>query len=730
MLKNVLLKQFTKRGSSSLMSKKKSTKKPTSLNHKILEVFRQYSTQSLNYLRVSKQLGIKQTSKRRIIEKMLYELAGKGKLIDEGYGKFRLDPALIQQEVHVGTVDMTTSGSAYIKVEGLLNDIFVEESDLGVALHQDTVEIALLKVKRSGKLVGKVLKVIKRYRHDFVGVLEVSLKYAFLIPDNKRMQVDIFIPLNKLKGARDGEKVIAHLLDWPEDADNPFGEVTQVLGKVGENETEIHAILAEYGLPSEFPKEVLNEAKQLDTKIKKTELKKRRDMREVTTLTIDPVDAKDFDDAISIQKLENGNWEVGVHIADVTHYVTPGSLVDQEAYDRSTSVYLVDRVVPMLPEVLSNFACSLRPNEEKYCFSAIFEMNEEGRVFKEWFGSTVIKSNHRFSYDEVQKIIEKEEGEFSNEIIPLNKIAKSLRTERFRKGAINFHSLEVKFELDEKSNPVGVFIKEQKDAHHLIEELMLLANRRVATFISKKSKNLPFVYRIHDNPDVEKLEIFGNFIKKFGYRIDTTSPKGITNSINRLMSAIEGKAEEDLISQLAIRTMAKAEYSTENIGHYGLSFPYYTHFTSPIRRYPDIMVHRLLKHYLNDGSAVNQAELEEKCKHASEMEKLAIDADRASIKYMQVKYMEDKVGEVFQGVISGVSEFGLFIELKESKCEGLIRLRSLTDDYYYFNADNFAIEGKRQGKIYRIGDKLTVRVRKADLNKRQLDFELVSDIDI
>ncbi len=714
------------------MSKKKKPKKTqgNSLNHRILEVFRKDPTQSFNYKQVSKRLDVKQTSKRKLIGKILYELFDKGHLIEEKPGRFKLEPSAANLQTMVGKVDMTQSGIAYIEVEGLPDDIYISEQNIGTALHGDLVEVSLAKVKRNGKPIGKIEKVVERAMTDFVGTIEKSSKYAFLVPDSKRMPVDIFIPLSKLNGAENGEKAIARMTDWPSDADSPFGEIIQVLGKPGENETEMHAILAEYGLPAKFPKEIVEEAEKIDTAIKASEIKKRRDMRNVTTFTIDPLDAKDFDDALSVRKLKNGNWEIGVHIADVSHYLKEGSTLDQEAFDRATSVYLVDRVVPMLPEVLSNFACSLRPDEEKYCFSAIFEIDENTKLINEWFGRTVIKSDKRFAYEDAQKIIESGEGDFAEEILTLDGLAKQMRKDRFKKGAIDFHTLEVKFELDEKGEPLGVFIKEQKDANKLIEEFMLLANKRVATFIGSKQKRLPFVYRIHANPDPEKLQTFSEFIKKFGYRIDTTSPKGITSTINRLMNDITGKAEEQLISQLAIRTMAKAEYSTENIGHYGLGFHYYSHFTSPIRRYPDVMVHRLLQHYLDGGNAVNQEELEEKCKHSSEREKLATDAERASIKFMQVKFMQGKEGEIFAGVVSGVSDFGLFVELEESKCEGLIRLKSLTDDYYTFNPDNFALEGKRTGKVYRIGDELTVKVLKADLAKKQLDFELMSDINV
>ncbi len=699
--------------------------KQNSLQQNILEVFQSNPTQAFNYKQISKRLRIQKVSQKKIVENILHSFLDQKVLVEQSPGKFKLVSSSSNLKIIIGKVDMTSTGTAYIVVDGMPDDIYINERGLSNALHGDLVEVAIIKVKRNGKPIGEIKKVLERAQTEFVGTIEKSLKYAFLVPDSKRMPVDIFIPLSKLNGAENGEKAIAKMTDWPKEADSPFGEIIKVLGKPGENETEMHAILAEYGLPSEFPKRVEEDAKKLSVEISKEEIKKRRDLREVLTFTIDPADAKDFDDALSIQKLKNGNWEVGVHIADVSHYLKEGTELDEEAYARGTSVYLVDRVVPMLPEVLSNFACSLRPNEDKLCFSAIFELDEQAKIQNEWFGRTVIHSDRRFAYEQAQEIIEGKKDDYSEPILTLDSLSKKLREERFKKGSINFHSLEVKFELDDKGDPLGVFLKEQKDANKLIEDFMLLANKRVGEFIGKKGK--PFVYRIHDNPDPEKLQTFSQFIKKFGYRIDTTSPKGISSTLNRLMNDITGKAEEGLISQLAIRTMAKAVYSTDNVGHYGLSFKYYSHFTSPIRRYPDVMAHRLLQHYLDGGKDANKEELEEKCKHCSDQEKLATDAERASIKFMQVKFMQGKEGEIFGGVISGVSEWGIFVELEESKCEGLIRMKSLTDDFYNFDPDNYAIQGKRTGKIYRIGNELTVKVLKADLSKKQLDFQLMED---
>lgn len=713
------------------MAKKKSgkKKKSSSIQQTVFQLFQSNPTQVFNYKQVSKRLGITQTSKRKIIAKVLFELAAKDLIEEQSPGRFKIIGTTDNLHHLVGKVDMTSSGAAYIEIEGHGNDIYVGERDLGTALHGDLVEIGIIKTKKNGQAVGKVLRVVERAKTEFVGTISKSLKYAFLIPDSRNMPVDIFIPLANLNGAQNGEKVIVKMLGWNDGEDSPTGEVIQVLGMPGNNETEMHAILAEFGLPAAFPKAIEEEAKNLDLEIKADEIKKRKDFRKITTFTIDPTDAKDFDDALSVRQLKNGNTEVGVHIADVSHYLKEGSNLDKEAYDRATSVYLVDRVVPMLPEVLSNFACSLRPNEDKYCFSAVFELDDQAQIIKEWFGRTVIHSDRRFTYAEAQEVIETGEGDYAQEILQLQSLAIQLRKERFKAGSIDFHAVEVKFELSDDGEPIGVFVKQQKEANKLIEDFMLLANKRVAQFIATQSKVKPFVYRIHESPDPEKLATFGNFIKKFGYRIDTSSPKGVSASLNKLMTAVEGKAEEPLISQLAIRTMSKAIYSTDNVGHYGLGFKYYSHFTSPIRRYPDVMVHRLLQHYLDGGEAANAESLEEKCKHSSEREKLATDAERASIKFMQVKFLQDKIGEVFGGVISGVSEYGLFVELEGNKCEGMVRLRNLTDDFYVFDPDNYCAVGKRYGKMYRMGDEVTIRVKKADLAKKQLDFEMLSDYD-
>lgn len=693
------------------------------LIQQIISIFDKNPTQSFNYKQLSNAFGFKDVSNKKLINIILSELANQGKLYETQRGKFKLKSSSSFVE---GKVDMTSRGTAYIVVEDSDSDIFISSKNTSIALNGDLVKVNVFSKRNGSKLEGEIVEIIKRAKTEFVGVIQKSPNYAFLVTDDSRMSVDIFIANKMLKGAKDGEKVIARITDWPSDKKNPFGEVIEVLGKPGENEVEMHAILAEYGLPYQFPGNIEKEAKKLDLETSVEEIKKRRDFRSIKTFTIDPKDAKDFDDALSIQKLENGNWEIGVHIADVTHYIKEGSLLDQEAYNRATSIYLVDRVVPMLPEILSNQACSLRPQETKYCFSAVFELDEDSNLKNEWFGKTVIFSDRRFTYEEAQERIETKQGDFAKDILQLDKLAKQLREQRFKKGSIAFDRIEVKFDLDENGDPIGVYFKESKDANKLIEEFMLLANKKVAEFIGKPSKDKKpktFIYRIHDSPNPEKILNLSNFVKKFGYQLKTEE-KEIAGSINALLSSVKGKHEENMIEQLTIRTMAKAVYSTHNIGHYGLSFDHYSHFTSPIRRYPDVMVHRLLDYYLNGGNSVNQTDYEEKCKHSSKMEQLATEAERTSIKYKQVQFLVDKIGEEFDGVITGVSEWGMYVEIIDNMCEGMVRLKDIQDDYYTFDPENYCAVG-RKGNEYRIGDDVRIRVKRADLVRKQLDFELV-----
>ena len=706
------------------MAKKKKTKQynKQELINKILGIFTNNVQQTLNYKQIASSLGIKDISTKRLIVSVLYDYTDSGLLEEISTGKFRF---IKTETLLEGRVDMTSRGTAFIISADSEQDIFIDQKNTNRALHGDNVRIRLHHTDEGKRPEGEIVEIIKRKTTTFVGTLDISKNFAFLVSASKNMPFDIFIPLGKLNGAKNGDKAIAHIIEWAKKAKNPTGRIETVLGKPGDNDTEMHAILAEFNLPTSFPKRLDKEAKKIDDSISAEEIAKRRDYRDVTTFTIDPKDAKDFDDALSIKKLDNGNWEIGVHIADVTHFVKPDTDIEDEAYDRATSVYLVDRVVPMLPERLSNGVCSLRPNEEKLCFAVIFEINDNSEVLDSWIGRTVIKSNRRFTYEEAQEIIETEEGDFSSEVLTLDRLAKQIRAKRFEHGSIDFDRHEVKFNLDEQGKPLGVYFKISQDANKLIEEFMLLANKYVARFIGKKSdesKIKTFVYRIHDKPNAEKLESFNTFITKFGHSLDLNNKGNIAKSLNKLLQDVKGEPIQNLVETLAVRSMSKAVYSTENIGHYGLNFDHYSHFTSPIRRYPDMMVHRLLQHYLDGGKSENAEAYEEQCEHCSEMEQRAANAERSSIKYKQVEFMQDHLGEVFVGSISGVTEWGLYVEIDENKCEGMISIRDLNDDFYEFDKENYCIVGVHKHKKYTLGDKIHIKVGSANLMAKQLDF--------
>ncbi|WP_293742333.1 ribonuclease R [uncultured Pedobacter sp.] len=710
------------------MAKKKSANIKLVLNQLVSDIFEKNNNQLLNYKQVSAKLNLNDQESRETILEILKEGKNDGIFLEPQKGKFKLKEL---QNFIIGTVDMTADGSAYIVPEDEFEkDIFVAPRKLKNALHGDTVKAYVFAKKRGRKNDGEVVEIIKRAKSDFTGVIKISDHFAFVIADDKKMMHDIFVPLADTHGAKSGQRVLVTLSDWPESAKNPVGIVKHVLGNQGENNTEMNAILAQYGFPLEFPAQVEKEANAIPEEISAAEIAKRKDFRKVLTFTIDPADAKDFDDAISYQKLANGNHEIGIHIADVSHYVLQGTELDKEAYSRATSVYLVDRVIPMLPERLSNGVCSLRPHEDKLCFAAVFELDEQANIQNEWYGRTVIHSDRRFTYEEAQEVIENKTGDYAIEIQKLNELAYILRDRKFKNGAISFESTEVKFKLDEAGKPIGVYVKERKDAHKLIEDYMLLANRKVAEFIAKKSKGkqkLTFVYRVHDSPNMETLETFANFASRFGYRINTKSDKEIAKSLNHLMADVEGKKEQNILTSLAIRSMAKAIYTTKKTSHYGLAFDYYTHFTSPIRRYPDVMAHRLLQTYLDGGKSADMEFYEVASAHSSAMEKRAAEAERASIKYKQAEFLENNIGTEYKGVISGVTEWGMYVEIEENKCEGMIRLRDISDDFYVLDEKNYCIVGQRKKKKYQLGDEVMIRVKKVDLSKRQIDFTLIPD---
>lgn len=697
------------------------------LTQLIIDVFEKNGNQLMNYKQVAAKLNITDSDSKAIIADILSDASKAGNFQQPERGKFKLR----QLKVYViGTVDMTADGSAYIVPEDEFeNDIYIAPRKLRQALHGDTVKVHVYERKKGRKREGEIIEILQRAKTDFTGTIDISQSYAFFLPDDRKMLHDIFIPLDNLNGAKNGEKVVVSILEWPKNAKNPIGQVKTVLGKKGENNTEMNAILADFGFPLEFPKAVEQAAAEISEDITKEDIASRRDFRNILTFTIDPFDAKDFDDAISYQVLDNGNYEIGVHIADVSHYVTPDSILDKEAFQRATSVYLVDRVIPMLPERLSNNLCSLRPNEDKLTFSAVFEMDEKANVLNEWFGRTIIHSDRRFTYEEAQEIIENKTGDHAEALLKLNELAYILRERKFKNGAISFESEEVKFHLDENGKPLGVYTKVRKDAHKLIEDFMLLANRKVAEYIGKQGKGknkLGFIYRFHDVPNTETLNSFSNFAARFGHKLSTRTDKEAAKSLNALMTKIEGSREQNLLTSLAIRSMAKAIYTTKASSHYGLAFDYYTHFTSPIRRYPDVMVHRLLQHYLNGGTKVNVEHYEKLAEHSSQMEKKAAEAERASIKYKQAEYLQDQVGVEYTGIVSGVTEWGMYVEIQENKCEGMVRLRDITDDFYTLDEKNYAIIGQRKKKTYQLGDEVQIKVKKVDLEKRQIDFTLLS----
>nr|WP_320057055.1 ribonuclease R [uncultured Bacteroides sp.] len=700
--------------------------KKNDLANMLMNFFHSKSTEVLSLKYIFSELRLTTHPLKMLCVEILNELKEGEYIAEVDKSKFRLNDRGTEM---TGTFFRKSNGkNSFIPEEGG-DPIFIAERNSAHAMNKDKVRIAFYAKRKNHDAEGEVVEILQRANDTFVGTLEVANSYAFLVTENRTLANDIFIPKEKLKGGKTGDKAIVKVTEWPDKAKNPIGQVIDILGKAGDNTTEMHAILAEFGLPYVYPSAVEKAADNIPAEISKEEIALREDFRKVTTFTIDPKDAKDFDDALSIRKLKDNLWEVGVHIADVSHYVKEDSIIDKEAQKRATSVYLVDRTIPMLPERLCNFICSLRPNEEKLAYSVIFDITEKGEVKDSRIVHTIIESDRRFTYEEAQQIIETKQGDFNDEVLMMDTIAKALRQKRFSAGAINFDRYEVKFEIDEKGKPLSVYFKESKDSNKLVEEFMLLANRTVAEKIGrvpkgKKAKVLP--YRIHDLPDPEKLDNLAQFIARFGYKIRTSGTKSdVSKSINHLLDDIQGKKEENLIETVSIRAMQKARYSTHNIGHYGLAFDYYTHFTSPIRRYPDMMVHRLATKYMEGGRSASETKYEELCDHSSSMEQIAANAERASIKYKQVEFMSEHVGQTYDGVISGVTEWGLYVELNENKCEGMVPVRDLGDDYYEFDEKNYCLRGRRKNRIYSLGDAITIKVARANLEKKQLDFALI-----